>query len=60
MARAPSHLLNITKKVLGLHPVLCVSTQAVFMYVATLPVCATADIEKDLGIAQAAVTHHHR
>lgn len=58
MEHTSGHLLGITKKVLELDPVLSVSTLAVFVYVAAHPECAAADIVKDLGIAQPAVTRH--
>ena len=51
-------LLETTQKVLELDPVLSVSTLAVLLYIASHPNCAAADIVRDLGLAQPAVTRH--
>ena len=42
----------------GVDPVLSVATLEVLVYIGLNPQCASADIIKDLGLAQPAVTRH--
>lgn len=58
MVNASRKLLASTQRALQLDPVLSVSTLAVLLYIASHPNCAAADIVRDLGLAQPAVTRH--
>ncbi len=58
MVNASRKLLATTQRALKMDPVLSVSTLAVLLYVASHPNCAAADIVRDLGLAQPAVTRH--
>lgn len=51
-------VLQALQFVLRLDPVLSVSTLAALFYIAAHPDCAAADLVRDLGMAQAAVTRH--
>ncbi len=53
-----SALLGLLEKVLSVDPVLAVNTLAVFLYVAKNKECASADIVRDLKLAQPAVARH--
>lgn len=58
LKNAADELLSKTKIVLKLDPVLSVSTLACLLYVASHPDCAAADLMRDVGLAQPAVTRH--
>lgn len=53
-----SALLGLLEKVLDVDPVLAINTLAVFLYVARSKECASADIVRDLKLAQPAVARH--
>lgn len=53
-----TQLLSMLEKVLRLDPVLAVNTLAVFLYVAKNKECASADIMRDMKLAQPAVARH--
>jgi DNA-binding MarR family transcriptional regulator len=55
---AADELLLKTKTVLKLDPVLSVSTLACLLYIASHPDCAAADLVRNIGLAQPAVTRH--
>lgn len=53
-----AQLLGLLEKVLEVDPVLAVNTLAVFLYVAKNKECASADIVRDLKLAQPSVARH--
>lgn len=53
-----AQLLGLLEKVLEIDPVLAVNTLAVFLYVAENKECASADIVRDLKLAQPSVARH--
>lgn len=53
-----TQLLSMLEKVLCLDPVLAVNTLAVFLYIAKNKECASADIVRDMKLAQPAVARH--